>query len=84
MAKIYNFPEYLKSERFMDKANPIKVAQYLTFENPDMPDRVANSMALAMIYSTYLSMVCQEENFIVQDLFTNEFNFDLYDEEKIH
>jgi hypothetical protein len=41
-------------------------------------------MALAMIYSTYLSMVCEEEKFSTKDLFDKELNLPIYDEEKIH
>lgn len=72
MAKIYKFSGKKQSDRFLDNANPENLCDYLSEENPDLPDRVIDAMALAMIYSTYLSMVCEEENYSCQKLFKED------------
>jgi len=72
MAKIYKFSGKKQSDRFLDNANPDNLCDYLSEENPDLPDRVIDAMALAMIYSTYLSMVCEEENYSCQKLFNED------------
>ena len=84
MAKIFDFPRRPQSEKFMDNVSPNHIAEFLAIDNPTAPPRVLSAMALAMIYSTYLSMVCEEEKFSTKDLFYKELNLPIYDEEKIH
>jgi len=72
MAKIYKFTGKKQSDRFLDSAHPDPLCDYLAEENPDLPDRIIDAMALAMIYTTYLSMVCEEENYSCQKLFNTE------------
>jgi len=86
MAKIYKYPGKTKSDNFLDKVNPNKISDYLANQHPDLPDRIVNAMALAMIYSTYLTMVCEEENYSCHKLFEQE-HMDIlfsYDKSKLH
>lgn len=72
MAKIYKFKGKKQSDKFLDNANPDNLCDYLADENPELPNRIIDAMALAMIYSTYLAMVCEEENYACQKLFNKE------------
>jgi hypothetical protein len=82
MAKIFKFPSIPKSEKFMDNVSPNHIAEYLALQNPEAPPRVLSAMALAMIYSTHLSIVCEEENYCIKDLFDEDINLAIYDEKK--
>ena len=86
MAKIYKFTGKKQSDKFLDTANPDNLCNYLAEENPDLPDRIIDAMALAMIYSTYLSMVCEEENYNCHKLFNQDLPKDLipYGTKTIH
>lgn len=85
MAKIYKFTGKNKSENFMDNVNPDKLSDFLAEEHPDLPDRVISAMAMAMIYSTYLSIVCEEENYSCQHLFDDRPDYLLdYGKKTIH
>lgn len=85
MAKIYKFTGKSKSENFMDNVNPESIAEYLSEIHPNLSNRILNAMSLAMIYSTYLSMVCEEENFSANSLFDSPETFILdYGKETIH
>lgn len=85
MAKIYKFTGKTRSENFMDNVNPEVISEYLAELHPDLSKRVLSAMALAMIYSTYLSMICEEENCSPAKLFniSDEFFLD-YGKETIH
>ena len=64
MAVIFKFPkkpvkEY--SDRFLKRIDPNKIGNFIQAENPGMSIRAADAMALAVIYSTYLQLVFEEE-----------------------
>ena len=64
MALIFKFPnrkvrQY--SDQFLKRINPNKIGDFIQAENPGMSLRAADAMALAVIYSTYLQLVCEEE-----------------------
>ena len=64
MVKIIKFPTDKKlrySEKFLKKVDPNKIGDFIAKENPDLSIRAADAMALAIIYSTYLSLVFEEE-----------------------
>ena len=64
MAVIFKFPnrkvrQY--SDNFLKRINPTKIGDFIQAENPGMSTRAADAMALAVIYSTYLQLVFEEE-----------------------
>ena len=64
MAVIFKFPnrkvrQY--SDNFLKRINPNKIGDFIQAENPGMSTRAADAMALAVIYSTYLQLVFEEE-----------------------
>ena len=59
MAKIYYLKPKMKktySEIFMDQVDSRKISNYLQMENPEMPDRLADAIANAIISHTYLDL----------------------------
>ena len=68
MVKIIKFPASLGkkskirySEKFLQKVDPNKIGDFIAKENPELSMRAADAMALAVIYSTYLQLVFDEE-----------------------
>ena len=68
MVKIIKFPAPLDkkskvrySEKFLRKVDPNKICDFIDQENPKLSVRAADAMALAVIYSTYLQLVFDEE-----------------------
>ena len=63
MAVIFKFPGNRKqySEEFLKSIDPNKIGDFIQAQNPGMSIRTANAMALALIYSTYLQLVFDEE-----------------------
>ena len=63
MAKIFKFPfkKARYSESFLKKVDPNKIGDFISKEHPDLSIIAADAMALAVIYSTYLSLVFEEE-----------------------
>ena len=63
MAKLYKFPDKMKkySKDFMDKINPNAIGDFIHKQNPDISLRAADALALAIIYSTHLQLVFEEE-----------------------
>ena len=64
MAVIFKFPnrkvrQY--SDNFLKRINPNKIGDFIQAENHGMSIRAADAMALAVIYSTYLQLVFEEE-----------------------
>ena len=64
MAVIFKFPnrnvrQY--SDNFLKRINPNKIGDFIQAENPGMSIRAADAMALAVVYSTYLQLVFEEE-----------------------
>jgi hypothetical protein len=70
MNKLLKFPKKSKqnySKTFLDKINPEAIGNFIKQQNPDMSIRSADAMALAIIYSTYLQLVFDEEGHNVPD-----------------
>ena len=64
MALIFKFPNRKArqySDQFLKRINPNKIGDFIQAENPGMQLRAADAMALAVIYSTYLQLVFEEE-----------------------
>jgi len=64
MAKIYKFPNSKKlySKKFIQNINPDAIGNFIHQENPHLSLRAADAMALAIIYSTHLRLVFEEED----------------------
>ena len=67
MTKILKFPKgkVQYSEHFLDGVKPDAIGNFIKRQNPNMSIRAADAMALAIIYSTYLKLVFDEEGQIV-------------------
>ena len=63
MAVIFKFPGKRKqySEEFLKSIDPNKIGDFIQAQNPGMSIRAADAMALAVVYSTYLQLVFEEE-----------------------
>ena len=63
MAKIFKFPnsKQLYSKKFMENINPNAIGDFIHKQNPHLTLRAADAMALAIIYSTHLKLVFEEE-----------------------
>ena len=63
MKKILKFPKtkVQYSEHFLDGVKPDAIGNFIKRQNPNMSIRAADAMALAIIYSTYLQLVFDEE-----------------------
>ena len=67
MAKIYKFPKENKlySKKFMKNINPNAIGDFIHKQNPHLSLKAADAMALAIIYSTHLKLVFEEEDFAI-------------------
>ena len=79
MAKIFKFPnsKQLYSKKFMENINPNAIGDFIHKQNPHLSLRAADAMALAIIYSTHLKLVFEEEDFsipidVMEDFETND------------
>jgi len=79
MAKIYKFPKDKKlySKKFIQNINPNAIGDFIHKQNPHLSLRAADAMALAIIYSTHLKLVFEEEDFsipidVMEDFETND------------
>ena len=79
MAKIYKFPnsKELYSNKFMKNINPNAIGDFIHKQNPHLSLRAADAMALAIIYSTHLKLVFEEEGSsipidVMEDFETND------------
>ena len=63
MSKILKFPKRHKSysDNFLKNVKPDAIGDFIREQNPHLTLRAADAMALAIIYSTYLSLVFEEE-----------------------
>ena len=63
MSKILKFPKIKKrySETFLSSVKPNTIGDFIKQQNPHLSLRAADAMALAIIYSTYLQLVFEEE-----------------------
>ena len=63
MTKIVKFPknkiEY--SDHFFRKADPKAVTHCIRISNPKLSAKVAHAIALALVYTTYVELVLDEE-----------------------
>ena len=79
MAKILKFPKGKKlySKRFIENINPNAIGDFIHKQNPHLSVRAADAMALAIIYSTHLKLVFEEEGSsipidVMEDFETND------------
>ena len=71
MSKILKFPKKHKSysDKFLKNVKPDIIGDFIKEQNPHLTLRAADAMALAIIYSTYLQLVFEEEgNFTVPSM----------------
>ena len=63
MSKVIKFPkdkiEY--SDRFFRKVNPKAVTNHIRMFHPKLSPKVAHAIALALVYTTYVELVLDEE-----------------------
>ena len=62
MAKILKFKRKSFAEDFIKHVEPDKIADFVQKDNPNMPSNVVDAVALAMIYTTYLQLLIDEES----------------------
>ena len=71
MSKILKFPKVKESysDKFLNGVKPNLIGDFIKKQNPHLSIRAADAMALAIIYSTYLQLVFEEEgNHIVPSM----------------
>ena len=63
MSKILKFPNRKKlySDKFLTGIKPDAIGDFIKRQNPHLSLKAADAMALAIIYSTYLQLVFEEE-----------------------
>ena len=63
MTKIIKFPKQIKaySDKFLRNVKPDAIGDFIKQQNPQLTLKAADAMALAIIYSTYLQLVFEEE-----------------------
>ena len=63
MSKILKFPKNKKlySDKFLTGVKPDAIGDFIKKQNPHLSLKAADAMALAIIYSTYLQLVFEEE-----------------------
>ena len=78
MSKVIKFPkgkiEY--SDRFYRKVDPKAVTHCIRMSNPKLSPKVAHAIALALVYTTYVELVLDEEEIpqeIVDKVRNNDF-----------
>ena len=78
MSKIIKFPkgkiEY--SDHFFRKVDPKAVTHHISMLHPKLSPKVAHAIALALIYTTYVELVLDEEEIpqeIVDKVRSNDF-----------
>tara|TARA_B100000029_G_C17215532_1_gene829740 strand:- start:176 stop:457 length:282 start_codon:yes stop_codon:yes gene_type:complete len=75
MAKIFKFPKSkeLYSQKFIKNINPNAIGDFIHKQHPDISIRAADAMALAIIYSTHLQLVFEEEGSAIPIDIMNKF-----------
>ena len=78
MTKVIKFPkdkiEY--SDHFFRKVDPKAVTHCIRMSNPKLSPKVAHAIALALIYTTYVELVLDEEEIpqeIIDQVRNNDF-----------
>ena len=63
MSKILKFPNKKKvySDTFLSGVKPNAIGDFIKIQNPHLSLKAADAMALAIVYSTYLQLVFEEE-----------------------
>ena len=63
MKNILKFPKKkrLFSNKFLNEVSPNAIGDYIKEKNPHLSIKAADAMALAIIYSTHLQLVFEEE-----------------------
>ena len=63
MTKIVKFPKRKRqySDKFLTNVKPDAIGDFIKHQNPHLTLKAADAMALALIYSTYLQLVFDEE-----------------------
>ena len=63
MSKILKFPKKKKSysDKYLSGVKPDAIGDFIKKTNPHLSLKAADAMALAIIYSTYLQLVFEEE-----------------------
>ena len=63
MSKILKFPKskVAYSDKFLTGVKPNLIGDFIKRQNPHLSLKAADAMALAIIYSTYLQLVFEEE-----------------------
>ena len=88
MSKILKFPKLKKvySEKFLDGVKPNLIGDFIKKQNPHLSIKAADAMALAIIYSTYLQLVFEEEgNLVVPSMDEYEqYIWAAHDKKKLH
>ena len=67
MSKILKFPKRKSNyaDNFLKKVKANLIGDFIKNQNPHLTLRAADAMALAIIYSTYLQLVFEEEGQMV-------------------
>jgi len=68
MAKILKFKRKSFAENFIKSVEPDKIADFVQKDNPKLPSNIVDAMALAMIYTTYLQLLIDEESIPASDV----------------
>ena len=88
MSKIYKFPRKHRaySDKFLNGVKPQVIGDFIKEQNPQLSIKAADAMALAIIYSTYLQLVFEEEgNLIVPSMDEYEqYIWAAHDKKKLH
>ena len=89
MSKVIKFPkdkiEY--SDHFFRKVDPKAVSHSIMMSNPQLSPKVAHAIALALVYSTYLELVLDEEEIpqeIVEKVRNNDFKSSIGELKKLY
>lgn len=75
MAKIIKFIKKSFAKDFIEQVKPDKIAEFVQSDNPTMPNHIVDAMALAMIYTTYLQLLIDEDSGLSQDIVLNNKSF---------
>jgi hypothetical protein len=68
MAKVLKFKRKSFAENFIKSVEPDKIADFVQKDNPKLPSNIVDAMALAMIYTTYLQLLIDEESISASDV----------------
>ena len=68
MVKILKFKKKSLADNFIQEVNPDKIASFVQQDNPKMPTKIVDAMALAMIYTTYLQLLIDENSISSDDV----------------